>query len=188
MKRLATLLLCGLSMSAAAQWQLQEGASSLHFISVKNEHIAETHSFEKLSGSIDDNGMLSVSLPLGSVNTLIPIRDERMREHLFDVANNPSASFTAKLPQTVLSMTAGQSQVMSISGKLGLNENNVDVVFDVLVSRLNDNTLQATTIKPTIINAADFDLVEGISMLQSIAGLNSITKAVPVSFSVTFNQ
>ena len=41
---------------AHSEWQLDNAASQLNFISTKASHIAETHTFDELSGTIDDAG------------------------------------------------------------------------------------------------------------------------------------
>lgn len=42
--------------------------------------------------------------------------------------------------------------------------------------------------QPIIVNANEFDLVAGIDKLREIAGLSSISQAVPVSFVLTLTQ
>ena len=39
---------------------------------------------------------------------------------------------------------------------------------------------------PILLNAADFGLDKGVSLLQEVAGLKSISTAVPVSFKLLF--
>ena len=82
----------------AASWALDEDASSVHFVTVKNAVIAETHEFLEISGAVAAEEA-AVSIALGSVETLIAIRNERMREMLFEVANYPKAILTAPVAQ-----------------------------------------------------------------------------------------
>jgi hypothetical protein len=42
--------------------------------------------------------------------------------------------------------------------------------------------------KPVIVNAASVDLADGIEALREVANLPSISKAVPVSFVLTFEE
>jgi hypothetical protein len=51
----------------------------------------------------------------------------------------------------------------------------------VLVTRLADGALQVVISDPVLINAADFGLDAGFEMLREVAGLKSISTAVPVS-------
>ncbi|WP_137168481.1 YceI family protein [Salinimonas lutimaris] len=177
-----------LALPASAAWQLDSGASELHFLSTKNAQITEVHQFDTLSGSVGNDGKLTVAVPLSSVNTAIEIRNTRMQEKLFETAEFSNAMFTASLPDDVMSMSAGESQIRTIEGAIDLHGKNVATTFKVMINRLNDDTLTVSTVAPTVLNAGDFDLAEGVKMLQSIAGLDSITMAVPVTFAVTFDQ
>ncbi|OQX14641.1 MAG: hypothetical protein BWK73_09005 [Thiothrix lacustris] len=46
--------------------------------------------------------------------------------------------------------------------------------------------MQVTTVAPIVLNAADFDLAAGLTALREIAGLTSISNAVPVTFFLSF--
>lgn len=174
------------SMVFAKNLHLQLEQSQLNFVSYKNEHIAESHSFDSFSGTLDQQGKLSIEVDLSSVNTLIPIRNERMKSMLFDVANFAKASFTASLGEEVLAMKSGTSAVKSVTGILKIKDTSQEVQFNVVISALGDNKYLATTTKPTLINATRFGLGDGISALKEIAMLKSISKTVPLSFSVVF--
>lgn len=45
-----------------------------------------------------------------------------------------------------------------------------------------------SSFQPIIINANEFGLVAGVDKLRDIAGLSSISQAVPVSFVLTLTQ
>ncbi len=78
------LLLLSLTASQAfAGWTLDNTDSRLSFVTVKAQNVAEVHSFTQLSGEVDSTGIATVTIQLASVDTLIEIRDERMREVLF---------------------------------------------------------------------------------------------------------
>ena len=93
------LLVSGL---AHAEWQLDGAASSVHFVSIKNEAIAESHHFNKLDGSISDAGEATLNIDLASVETGIEIRDQRMREMLFEVAQFPRANISMQMDAALL--------------------------------------------------------------------------------------
>ena len=94
---IATVGLILSSVSAQAAWQLVNESSQLNFISVKASHIAETHTFDLLSGSIADSGEAQLNVDLASVATGIDIRNERMQSMLFDVVSFPQAEITTEL-------------------------------------------------------------------------------------------
>jgi len=51
MKIFALALALSSSVATAADWALDNSQSGLHFVSVKNELVAETHQFSQLSGN-----------------------------------------------------------------------------------------------------------------------------------------
>jgi polyisoprenoid-binding protein YceI len=185
-KLLLIILACSISSVSLADLQLDKSQSQVNFISIKNEHFAETHSFDKFGGTLNADGKLSISIDLSSVNTLIPIRNERMQKMLFDVANFSTATFTASVDTSLLKLVAGQQKQVSIDGTLNISGTAVPTTFHVLIVGLGDGKLSATTTKPTVLSASSFNLDAGISALQEIAMLQSISKTVPLSFSVVF--
>ena len=68
-----------LASSAAAHWELDNNSSTLSFVTVKADHVGEVHTFDQLSGDINDDGSVQITIELASVNTLIDIRNERMQ-------------------------------------------------------------------------------------------------------------
>jgi polyisoprenoid-binding protein YceI len=169
-----------------ADLSLNKDASQVNFVSVKNEHIAEIHSFDEFSGSLSTEGKLQIDINLMSVNTLIPIRNERMQKMLFDASNFAVATFVADIDKSLASMPIGSTKNVSINGELTIKDKIVPVTFLVNITSLENGKVNATTIKPTIISASQFDLDGGINALQEIAMLKSISRSVPLTFSVTF--
>jgi hypothetical protein len=53
---------------------------------------------------------------------------------------------------------------------------------------LDGGRMMVTTISPLIINAADFDLAQGVLELAKIAELPVISEAVPVTLSLVFDS
>jgi len=60
--------------------------------------------------------------------------------------------------------------------------------MDVKVARVGDHSLLVTTNRPVIVNAWEFALGEGVEALRAIAGLDSISMGVPVSFVLAFDE
>ena len=170
----------------AASWALDEGASSVHFVTAKNAVIAETHEFLAVSGAVDA-GEAAVTIALGSVETLIPIRNERMREMLFEVASFPEATLTAPVGQGRLEALApGESVEQRLSGTLALKGQSSPLELAVRVSRQGADAVRVESLGPVMVSAEQLGLAPGVEALRAIAGLNSITPMVPVSFSLLF--
>ena len=184
---IATVGLILSSVSAQAAWQLVNESSQLNFISVKASHIAETHTFDLLSGSIADSGEAQLNIDLASVATGIDIRNERMQSMLFNVISFPQANIITELDLSEFTSLAAPV-VKPITAELRLVGQSTQVQGDVLVVPVDDNTVSVTTVAPIVVNANGLELVPGIEALREVAGLPSISYSVPVTFSLTFRR
>lgn len=182
------LLTAGLfCQSAMADWQLDNADSQLNFLSTKKAQITETHSFKQLSGTITDLGKVSVEIDLTSVDTLIPIRNERMQEFLFEVNQFAKATISAQLePSFLKTLESGTVTNLDLNAELSLHGETKPLALSIVVFKDKAGNITAVSRKPVIINSADFKLVDGVNKLQELAGLPSITYAVPVTFSLSF--
>jgi polyisoprenoid-binding protein YceI len=184
----SALIACGLAFPAAADWKMDTDTSVLHFLSTKNAQVTEVHKFDDFDGSLSDAGRLMVNVDLSSVNTAIDIRNKRMQEMLFQVTKYAQATFEADLPENMMNLKDGEVINGKVDGILTLHGKAVPTSFSIKASRVSEDTLTVSTTAPTLIKAESFGLAGGVSALQKIAGLKSITTTVPVTFSVTFNQ
>ncbi|GJM13869.1 MAG: hypothetical protein DHS20C12_22720 [Pseudohongiella sp.] len=174
--------------AAQAHWVLDNEASSLTFVTVKAEHVAEVHTFDMLSGMIGDGGNVEITIELASVNTMIPIRNERMQEMLFETNLFPDATVTGKINLDLLeSVEPGTSYAREIGFELSLHGETVNMNAEVQITRTNDGAV-FSTLKPVVVMSDAFALTEGVESLREVAGLPSISRAVPVSFTIVFEQ
>ncbi|MBL1321932.1 MAG: YceI family protein [Methylophaga sp.] len=172
----------------ATEWVLDSHTSQLNFISIKKGNIAETHQFKSLQGQYDEQGKLTVTIDLASVDTQNPVRDERMKEHLFEVNSYSSAILSATVDTEIVDAIAeGASEQLTVDAVLDLHGDTKPLKIDVIITRLVGAKLSVVSIKPVVINAGDFSLVKGIDKLMALVKLPSISQAVPVTFYLTFN-
>ncbi len=172
-------LMCCVS-AAWADWQVGAG-SQVQFISIKNNAIGEVSHFETLSGTVTDSGAVSVRVALASVETNIGIRNERMQKMLFEVGLYPEATITAQVdPEALGEAVSGASGVVPVSLQIALHGEvvNKDASFRVAPTAQG---LSATTVQPILLSASEFALEEGVAALQQIAGLNAISRVIPVT-------
>ena len=188
LKKLGWLLLaCLFSVSAQAAYQLDSTQSTLHFVSIKKDKIAETHSFNLLSGSIGDAGTAKVNIDLISVETNIPIRNERMKSLLLETGSYPTATANVTFDADALAaVTQGQSSVLAATLTLELHGHSKEMALKLRVTGIEQGGLLVTPTQPVLINAFDFALESGIQKLMAVAKLPSISTAVPVTFSLIF--
>jgi hypothetical protein len=161
--------------------------SVLNIISTKNGTFAEIHSFSGLTGSLSKSGSVEVSVPLASINTGIEIRNQRMRDFLFNTEVFPTASFEANIDVTAIELLeVGEVSELRVNGEITMNGQTAKTLVNVVIARQLDGSLIIATKQPFIINAQDFGYVDGINKLKELAALPSISTAVPVTFSVVF--
>ena len=175
------------AVSAQADWTLENESSQLNFVSTKASHIAETHTFNELSGAISDDGTAELVIDLASVNTGIGIRDQRMQTMLFDVVSFPDAQIRTRLDLSALEALSTPTTLI-IDAQLSLAGQTTSVTGKVLVVPMGGNRVSVTTVTPIIVQAASLGLASGVEALREIAGLPSIGYSVPVTFSLTFTR
>lgn len=172
-----------------ADWTLDPERSAVTYVTIKSTNIPENNHFKEMRGQIDATGQVVVTLMLDSVETLVPIRNERMREILFDTANYKDAELKARIdPKALESLPVGQIQRMAAEGQLTLHGQSQTLTLSMMVGRLDADTLMVAGTEPLLIEASKFGLSESVEKLRAIAGLPSISEAVPVVFVVTFTQ
>ena len=186
---LSAVGLASTPIGAWAEWRLNNERSTVAFVTVKAGDIAEAHRFGALGGGVGDDGTVSVEINLASVDTLIPIRDERMRELLFETARFPAATLSTRIDlPSLTTLAAGESRNLAIDGVLALKEVELPLRMEVVAARLSDNAMLVASRKPVIVYAASVGLVTAVERLREIAALPSISKAVPVNFVLVFER
>lgn len=182
--------LCALlvgATTAQAQWELDSSRSSLDFLSIKNADIAESHHFTEMVGFIGSEGKVQVGIDLNSVETLIPIRNERMREMLFRTVDFPAANISSDVdPDMLAIVTDGGVVTTNIDVILSLHGQQATLSVPVLVSGGEGSVLRVISTRPVVVNAGAFALGAGIEALREVAGLQAISTAVPVTFNLVF--
>ena len=176
-------------LSANADWQLDPAASDLYFMSIKATHVGEVHSFDTLSGKVDEKGAASLTIDLASVATLIPIRDQRMRDILFQVDRYPTATVDAQIElDTLVTMPTGSEKDIELEADLKFKGNTSQIMTTVKVSKLNEQKVTVRTIAPVVLSAGQLQVTEGLEKLREIAGLPNISFTIPVTFNLTLTR
>ena len=190
-KRYVTSLSLAALASAApawAEWQVADN-SGIQFVSIKNNTIGEVSHFDMISGTVGDQGAVEVRVALDSVETNIGIRNDRMKKMLFQVGLYPEAVITAQLsPETMAVLGSSSGAAVPIVLQIDLHGQVVSKDAMLTVSATDSGGFSATTSQPILLNAAEFDLEDGVAALQSVAGLNAISRVIPVTVSLSFTK
>lgn len=188
-KTILFVAVLGFVPSVFANWSLVKDESTITFTSIKKGSVAEVHTFTEFAGQVLKDGQAAVDINLASAETNIEIRNERLDELLFDVSKFAGSKVKGKVDLSEINTLAvGQSSKQQLDLNLYLHGLFKDVKAQVQVVKLADNMFQVTSLKPVIVNAGDFGLAEGVEALRKVAGLPSISLAVPVTFNFVFIQ
>ncbi|WP_223463821.1 MULTISPECIES: YceI family protein [unclassified Pseudomonas] len=187
LQSLAFLLLAGAALSARADWYLDGESSRLSFVSTKNANVSEVQRFLVLHGKVDPEGLAQVEVELESINSGIPLRDERMRKELFQIDRFPDAVITTKIDlRPINDLAPGAQLELRLPLMVDLHGKQHEYPAELLATRLDDRRFQVVTLEPLVINAEDFDLAPGLETLRKMAGLSAISLSVPVGAVLIF--
>ncbi|MGE8188677.1 YceI family protein [Pseudomonas sp. NPDC086278] len=186
-KTLAFVLLAGASLSAQANWYLDGESSRLSFVSTKNAHLSEVQRFLVLHGKVSPTGLAELEVEMDSVNSGIPLRDERMRKELFEIQTYPEALITAQIDlRPINDLAPGAQLELRLPLTVNLHGKTHEYNAELLATRLDDRRFQVVTLEPLVINAEDFALAPGLETLRKLAGLSAISLSVPVGAVLIF--
>jgi polyisoprenoid-binding protein YceI len=170
-------------------WTLEPAGSRLAYVSIKAGEVAENNRFDTLSGSVGPSGAATLAIDLASVETGVDIRNERMREIFFGVADNPTATVTAQLdPAAFSGLAVGQSLTRPLKANVAIKGMTGEVESEVIVTRVTEDRVIVVPTAPVIVSTDMFGLTDELGELRALAELPSITPAVPVTFTLAFRR
>lgn len=168
-------------------WRVDSDQSTVAFVTVKSGDIAEAHHFGRVTGAVTANGAAEVKIALDSVETKIDVRNQRIREFLFQTDAYPAATVDARLnPADFDKLGIGERMSLPLTATLSLHGVDSEIDATVSVTRIAADKVLVETTEPIIVKAETFGLSEGVEKLRTLAGLPSITPEAPVSFSIVF--
>lgn len=167
--------------NSKSEWILSPQQSTLSFITTKNKVLTEEHIIKFKSGFLNNNNF-HAAIELNTVDTLIPIRDQRLKEVLFQVEKYPTAEVSSFVPSPVRS-----AQPKKLEFTLNLHGHQRQYEALVLVQMVADN-LVVINYDPISVSAKDFGLDAAVQKLTKIANLQSINYDVLVNFKLVFEK
>lgn len=186
--RLLPAMLLALCLPVHASWHLDGESSRLSFVTSKNDDTSEVHRFLVFHGKVDNKGNAQVSIEMDSVSGGIPLRDERMRNELFEVDKFPEALVQAKIDLRPINDLANGAQVeLRLPVTVTLHGQSHSYSTLLLATRLDERRFQVVTLEPLLLRAEDFGLLPGLATLRKLAGVSSISPSVPVSAVLIFS-
>lgn len=193
MVAIATLFLALAPAAEAADpfrsgWSLNDSASDLQVISVKNGIIAEANVFATLTGFISERGEARLRVFLDSIDTKIDLRNVRMRFLFFETFLHPEAIITARLDPAMLNgLTERQRITLPLDFVLSLHGIRSERSADVEVTLVSNDRVVVSSLAPIPIRVQDFGLDEGLAKLEEAAGVKIVPVGI-VSFNLVFDR
>ena len=175
------------SSAAYADWILDAENSNISYGTVKNDMIGENNTFKTISGHLNNDGQIDIDIDLSSIDTLIEIRDGRMRDIVFKVSENATAKLSGEIDLKAYdNQEIGTSRIIETTVSLELVGQKLEHDVKLLVTRLAKNKVMVTPHGVMFIDADDYDLVDAIEILRNLAGLDSIASVISMGFYLTF--
>ncbi len=166
-------------------WTLDSANSRVNFISIKKGNIGESHDFTDLTGVIAGN-KASVIIKPDSVESRVPIRNERMRELLFETGVYPTIEVSADVAGQLDDLKSGDSLLSTVAASVSMHGITNKLDLELRISKLSSDVLIVSSTQPVIIRAADYNMVDGIVKLSALVNNLAIAESVPVSFTLQF--
>ncbi len=182
----ALFLVSSATFASAGVWVLDGSASSISFGSVKKTTVGESHNFSDLSGGVDANGNVTVSINLGSVQTNIDVRNERIIEHVFNGMGMASVAATVDI-QTLEGLETGAITNVMADATLTLLGSETGFDAPMIAVRLSETRVMLVSDGMVFLETNDLGIDAGIDILMDLASLPAITRTTPVTVRFVFD-
>ena len=183
---LVTLAACS---QPSGSWSLNSESSSLSFVSVKNSSVLEASHFGTLTGSVSEDGNAHVAAQTETVETWVDVRNGRMVEHFFQSAQHPQLSVDTQIDlEAYDDMDVGETRRTELTLTVTIVSTPRTLYADVFVTRAGSDTVIVATAEPVMVDARDFGLGNAVEMLESLAGLDSVSPVAAVSAYLVYER
>jgi len=174
---------------ARADWVLDMENSGLSYGSIKKNSIGESNHFQRMEGRITDKGEITLLIDLASVETWVDIRNSRLKEFLFKVAEFPVASLRGQIDmEKFKTLKVGDQQAVHMAFDFDLHGQGQVIDAELVLLRVTEKTVVVIPAGIIFLDAAKFNLLSGLEKLKELAKLPSISSSVPIVFHLTFDK
>lgn len=181
------LMLVALAEPGYSDWVLEDEASTLSTLSVKQYNRAESHPFGGLDGHLYSSGKARLNIQLASIETGITNRNEVLVDELFEANQFPRAQVRVQGDMAELQALApGESLATRIEGQISLHGHEEPLQADVVVFRLWQGGFRVISRHPVILDVRDFGMGASLRLMATMARLDHISYAVGISFDLVF--
>lgn len=156
-------------------------------IDSKGNHIEEMGNFTEYSAFFNKKGQFKLEIDLASVNTNIIIRDQRIRDWLFETETFTTASITSNLDaEQINQLKLNESIQITQPITLDLHGIQSNLDADLIITRIEPSILSVKTNQPVILSVANFGMKNGLQKMTEVMNLSEILPDIPITFKGEF--
>lgn len=156
-------------------------------IDSKGNHIEEMGNFTEYSAFFNKKGQFKLEIDLASVNTNIIIRDQRIRDWLFETETFTTASITSNLDaEQINQLKLNESIQITQPITLDLHGIQSNLDADLIITRIEPSILSVKTNQPVILSVANFGMKDGLQKMTEVMNLSEILPDIPITFKGEF--
>ena len=186
---LASLLLSAFAHADNAVWESDN--NHISFLSIKvnqqKNSITEQSAFTSSKAMLDKDGMFTLTIDLNSVKTNIDIRDQRLKDWVFETAQFGTATVSGKVDaDAVNKLAVGETLKLEQPLELDIHGQKVKLQAELNVQRSAEDKIMVNTLTPAILDTKAMKMEKGVMQLVEVMALSSIVEQVPVSFAGEF--
>ena len=186
---LASLLLSAFAHADNAVWESDN--NHISFLSIKvnqqKNSITEQSAFTSSKAMLDKDGMFTLTIDLNSVKTNVDIRDQRLKDWVFETAQFGTATVSGKVDaDAVNKLAVGETLKLEQPLELDIHGQKVKLQAELNVQRSAEDKIMVNTLTPVILDTKAMKMEKGVMQLVEVMALSSIVEQVPVSFAGEF--
>lgn len=171
----------------AGGYVVDSANSNVNFSVTKVQYVIEPAEFQKVSGTVSDEGEVAIEIDLNSVYSNNAIRDNRLVNMFFQTEMFPSAAISAEIDPKVLK--SAEPQRIKVPAVLEWFDHEEDITLDVLVAPVAGGGLVVTSMSPNIIDAKTFGLPsDHLEALRKVCNNITIADKAAVNFVLTLKK
>ena len=146
---LAAALIAFASQAGAASWQADN--ADIDFLSIKvnqkKRSVTEESNFTASTARLEADGSFTLNVDLKSVKTSVDLRDERLRDWVFETGKFGTATITGKVDMaTIDKLAVGQRLTLEQPLKLDLHGSKADIDATLSVYRRTADIIDVQTV------------------------------------------
>lgn len=188
---LGALLTTTLPIQAA--WQIQDEGSHVNFVTEKiftnDKSVKETQLIKGVVGTVDNQKQAEIKIDFSTIDTKIPIRNQRIKEWVLDTTQFRYGTVKADLSAIDdQKINVGESSQMTVKGDFTIRDKTLPVTLYIKLTKESATEYSVSSYEPTVINTSEFDSNGGVQKMTQVMGLKSINNVIPVSWQLKLTE